>query len=83
MTRWNWKSKFTPTDLTFKWGEEFDYYDPILKQNTKNVNTKNGNLMEIITKSENGIWITRAAPGVSFMTIVSKLQKSIIEIFNT
>jgi len=71
LVHWNWKSKFTPTDITFKWMEELDYYDPMLKETTKNLFTKSGNKMEIVTKSSMGTWITKITAGVTFLTVLS------------
>jgi len=71
LIHWNWKSKFTPTDLSFKWCEELEYYDPMLKMTSKNIATKSCNAMEIITKASMGTWITKITAGVTFLTVIS------------
>ena len=72
IVRWNWKSKLTPMDLSFKWNEETDIFDPVLKETTKNVATKNGNVMDIITHSSMGVWHCRITVGHTFMVNVSR-----------
>merc|ERR1712026_583519 len=67
IVRWNWKSKLTPMDLSFKWNEETDIFDPVLKETTKNVATKNGNVMDIITHSSMGVWHCKITVGHTFM----------------
>ena len=70
IVRWNWKSKFTPMDISFRWNEETDVFDPILKETTKNVATKTGNVMDILTKSSMGLWHTKITVGHTFMVVV-------------
>jgi len=67
IVRWNYKSKFTPMDLSFKWNEETDVFDPVLKETTKNVATKSGNTMDIVTQSSMGTWFTKVTVGHTFM----------------
>ena len=71
LIRWNWKSKFMPMDMTFKLNEETDVYDPMLKETTKNVATKAGNVLDIITVSSQGTWHTKCTVGHTFMVFVS------------
>ena len=71
LIRWNWKSKFIPMDMTFKLNEETDVYDPMLKETTKNVATKAGNVLDIITVSSQGTWHTKCTVGHTFMVFVS------------
>jgi hypothetical protein len=59
--------KLTPMVLSFKWNEETDIFDPVLKETTKNVATKNGNVMDIITHSSMGVWHCRITVGHTFM----------------
>jgi len=74
LIRWNWKSKFMPMDMTFKLNEETDVYDPMLKETTKNVATKCGNVLEIITVSSQGTWHTKCTVGHTFMVFKSCLK---------
>merc|ERR1712061_741530 len=69
VVRWNWKSKFTPMDLSFKWNEETEVFDPVLKEVTKNVATKSGNVMNIVTKSSMGVWFTKITVGHTFLVM--------------
>ena len=71
LIRWNWKSKFMPMDMTFKLNEETDVYDAMLKETTKNVATKCGNVLDIITVSTQGTWHTKCTVGHTFMVFVS------------
>ena len=71
LIRWNWKSKFVPMDMTFKLNEETDVYDAMLKETTKNVATKCGNVLDIVTVSTQGTWITKCTVGHTFMVFVS------------
>jgi hypothetical protein len=74
LIRWNWKSKFMPMDMTFKLNEETDVYDPMLKETTKNVATKAGNVLDIITVSSQGTWHTKCTVGHTFMVFKSCLK---------
>jgi len=69
IVRWNWKSKFTPMDLSFKWNEETEVFDPVLKETTKNVATKSGNVMDIVTVSSIGTWFTKITVGHTFLVM--------------
>ena len=71
LIRWNWKSKFMPMDMTFKLNEETDVWDEMLKETTKNVATKCGNVLDIITVSTQGTWHTKCTVGHTFMVFVS------------
>jgi len=74
IVRWNWKSKFTPMDISFRWNEETDVFDPILKETTKNVATKSGNVMDILTKSSMGLWHTKITVGHTFMVVKGTMK---------
>ena len=77
---WKCKSKFMPLDMTFKFNEEVEIYHPILKQTTKKVITKCGNVMDVVTVSPNsGTWNTKYTVGSTFMTVVSKTFFLILE----
>jgi len=67
IVRYNYKSQFQPMDLSFKWNEETDQYDPFLKETTKNIATKSGNVMTVLTHSSMGTWITKVTVGHTFM----------------
>jgi len=69
VVRWNWKSKIIPMDLSFKWNDETEVFDPVLKETTKNVATKSGNTMDIVTKSSMGVWFTRITVGHTFLVM--------------
>lgn len=58
----------SPVDMCFKWGEECEYFDPLMKENCKCVNTKNGNTVVTVTKTSCGTWHTKMTVGNCFMT---------------
>jgi hypothetical protein len=67
MTHWVWKSKFHPMDVTFKFDEEFEYFDSYLKENVKCIASKNNNRMKMLTHSSHGCWETKVTAGNDFM----------------
>jgi len=72
--RWQVCSKLAPMDFCFKFDKEVEFFDPHLKENTKNVATKNGNCIEIVTVSSSGTWITKCTFGCTFLVQKTFLQ---------
>ena len=72
-------------DVTFKFDEEFEYYDAYLKEKVKCIASKNNNRMKMLTHSSHGCWETKVTAGNDFMVVVSTflriLQKKIHFIF--
>jgi len=69
MTHWIWKSQFNPMDVTFKFDEEFEYYDAYLKEKVKCIASKNNNRMKMLTHSSHGCWETKVTAGNDFMVV--------------
>merc|ERR1711881_375777 len=59
IVRWQLCSKVQPFDFCFKFDKEVEIFDPHLKENTKNIVTKDGNCVTVVTKSSHGTWITK------------------------
>merc|ERR1712020_562570 len=49
--------------------DETEVFDPVLKEITKNVATKSGNVMNIVTKSSMGVWFTKITVGHTFLVM--------------
>ena len=58
-------------DITFKYDEECEMYDPYLKEKIKTIASKNHNVMNILTTSSHGIWQTKVTAGSTFLVSVS------------
>merc|ERR1711863_232788 len=74
MTHWIWKSQFNPMDVTFKFDEEFEYYDAYLKEKVKCIASKNNNKMKMLTHSSHGCWETKITAGNDFLVFKTWLQ---------
>jgi len=68
MVCYKYKSDLVPCDFSFKWGEEFDFFDPVLKENCKIVATKNGNCICMVQTGPSGTLHTKCTVGNCFMT---------------
>merc|ERR1712018_166824 len=74
IVRWQLCSKVQPFDFCFKFDKEVEIFNPHLKENTKNIATKDGNCVTVVTKSSHGTWITKCTFGCQFMVQKVHLQ---------
>lgn len=74
ITHWTWKSKFHPLDMSFKFDEEFEIYDPYLKEKVRCIASKYNNKMKLLTHSSHGCWETKITAGNEFLVFKTWLQ---------
>jgi len=71
---WKHCSKVTPLDFCFMLDKEVEIFDPHLKENTKNIATKEGNCLHIVTQSSCGTWISKYTFGCQFLVMKCHLE---------
>ena len=58
-------------DITFKMGEEMEYFDNFANENTKLVSVQNGDKLVTTTKNSYGTWITTTKFNENFAVMVN------------
>ena len=71
ITHWTWKSKYSPVDMSFKFDEQFEFFDAYLKEKVKCVASKNNKRMKMLSQSSHGCWESKITAGDDFMVFVS------------
>lgn len=74
IVHWNYCSKLTPVDFCFQYDKEVEVFDHMLKDNTKNVVTRQGNTLNVVTHSSKDCWITKCTFNTTFMVMKSCVQ---------
>jgi len=74
ITHWTWKSKYNPVEMSFKFDEQFEFFDAYLKEKVKCVASKNNKRMKMLTHSSHGCWETKVTAGDDFMVCKTWLQ---------
>ena len=57
--------------MSFKFDEQFEFFDAYLKEKVKCVASKNNKRMKMLTHSSHGCWETKVTAGDDFMVCVS------------
>ena len=83
ITHWTWKSKYTPVDMSFKFDEQFEFFDAYLKEKVKCVASKNNKRMKMLSQSSHGCWESKITAGDDFMVFVSIDSHSHFRILKT
>ena len=58
-------------DISFKYDEECEIYDPYLKETVKIIAKRDKNVMKVLTKSSHGTWNSEITAGNTFLISVS------------
>lgn len=74
ITHWTWKSKYSPVDMSFKFDEQFEFFDAYLKEKVKCVASKNNKRMKMLSQSSHGCWESKITAGDDFMVFKCWLQ---------
>ena len=75
MTRLQWKGSSHDFDISFKFDEEFEFYDPYMKESTRNVVSKSGKVWTWMTYSKKiGTITNQFTIGTKFLVTVSILR---------
>ena len=70
-------------DITFKMGEEMEYFDNFVNENTKLVSVQNGDKLVTTTKNSYGTWITTTKFNENFAVMVNIYKLKLLIFFKT